>query len=252
MPEIDWNVDCWGASYDWGGQGEEWSESWGGSDAQWFGAIYPRIHRFVHCNSILEIAPGFGRWTRFLLACAHSRYWGIDISKACIDACMSRFEKESKASFAVNDGKSLAAVGNDRFDFIFSFDSLVHADRTVFEQYIPQILGHLTDRGVAFIHHSNLAELIKNHGYSKKTPLEKRHYRDDSMSGPVLKALVEDSGGRVLIQESVNWGCGDLIDCFSLFCNGKVYQDIPFRMIANLRFMDEAENIKRHVAPYSF
>ena len=32
-------------------------------DSQWFGLIFPRIHAFLPTGTILEIAPGFGRWT---------------------------------------------------------------------------------------------------------------------------------------------------------------------------------------------
>jgi len=250
MPEIDWNINCWQESYDWGGQGEEWSESWGGSDAQWFGCIYPRIHRFVHCNTILEIAPGFGRWTRFLINCALKSYWGVDISKQCIEACKSRFKTHAGAQFHSNDGKSLSAVGSTKIDFVFSFDSLVHADVSVFESYIPQILEMLSENGVCFLHHSNLNALIRDNRISKNTPLEKRHYRDESMSGRILKTIVENHGGRVLLQEQLNWGCKDLIDCFTLFAHKDAYGSVNYKNSVNPRFMEEALLIKSNLSPY--
>src|SRR4030095_8370524 len=46
-------------------RGEEWSSAWGGSEAQWLGAIFLRIRAFIPTDTILEIAPGFGRWTNF-------------------------------------------------------------------------------------------------------------------------------------------------------------------------------------------
>jgi hypothetical protein len=68
MPTVDENYSAWNERYRWSDQGEEWSQSWGGSEAQWFWAIHPRIHRFLPCEQILEIAPGFGRWTHYLLS----------------------------------------------------------------------------------------------------------------------------------------------------------------------------------------
>ena len=52
--------------YDWKDEGEEWSAPWGTSSAQWFGAILPRIRDCLPAETILEIAPGFGRWTHYL------------------------------------------------------------------------------------------------------------------------------------------------------------------------------------------
>lgn len=65
MAKVDENAAFW-AEYDWANAGEEWSDGWGGSQAQWHGVILPRIARFLPAGSMLEIAPGHGRWTRYL------------------------------------------------------------------------------------------------------------------------------------------------------------------------------------------
>jgi hypothetical protein len=45
-------------------------------------AFYPRIHKYLPAKRILEIAPGFGRWTRFLIpSCEELK--GIDLSSKC-------------------------------------------------------------------------------------------------------------------------------------------------------------------------
>ena len=89
MPDLNWNQNLWGATYDWPERGEEWSEGWGGSEAQWFGSIFPRLHRFLPASRILEIAPGFGRWSNFLIR-GCDEYVGIDLSEKCIAACRER------------------------------------------------------------------------------------------------------------------------------------------------------------------
>src|ERR1700761_6875072 len=108
MPDIEWNLATWGG-YDWlrAAGGEEWSDPWGSSEAQWFGSIYPRLHRFLPASAILEIAPGFGRWTRFLLPACQS-YVGVDLSQECVAACRRRFSDFNHASFVQNDGLTLA------------------------------------------------------------------------------------------------------------------------------------------------
>ena len=86
MPNLDWNRQMWTEDSTWTTAGDEWSGDWGDSEAQWFGSLYPRLHRMLPAETILEIAPGFGRWTRFLLPqCGH--YVGMDLSETCVDAC---------------------------------------------------------------------------------------------------------------------------------------------------------------------
>lgn len=136
-------------------RGEEWSEAWGGSEAQWFGCLYPRLHRFLRVGNLLEIAPGFGRWTHYLLVYVQGRYTGVDLSQACVEYCKDRFSGFSNTAFLVNDGLSLDNVEDGLFDLVFSFDSLAHTNLDVHQNYIPQILRKLTQNGVAFIHHSN-------------------------------------------------------------------------------------------------
>ena len=155
MPDLNWNASIWGSIYSWPDRGEEWSSAWGDSESQWFGSIFPRLHRFLPAQRILEIAPGFGRWTKFLIA-ECDEFVGIDFSAKCVDACRNRFAATKHARFFDNDGHSLAAAPDDSFDLIFSFDSLVHAEHDVLQSYVPQILRKLSSTGVAFIHHSNL------------------------------------------------------------------------------------------------
>src|SRR5262249_37074676 len=136
MPELSWNASFWNGGYDWSAGGEEWSETWGGSEAQWFGSLYPRLHRFLPTTAILEIAPGFGRWTKHLIP-ACSQYFAVDLSQECIDACRQAFARYKHATFLKNDGLSLIGVRDGICDLVFSFDSLVHCEDDVLQSYIP-------------------------------------------------------------------------------------------------------------------
>jgi len=66
MPTIEQNLQRWDVDHHWPQNGEEWSKTWGDAQAQWYWAIYPRIRRLLPAKMILEIAPGFGRWSQFL------------------------------------------------------------------------------------------------------------------------------------------------------------------------------------------
>src|SRR5207253_6202315 len=76
--------------YDWQEAGEEWSVPWGSSAAQWAGTILPRISDCLPTGTILEIAPGFGRWTHYLKDYC-DELWAVDKSSECIEACIQRF-----------------------------------------------------------------------------------------------------------------------------------------------------------------
>jgi SAM-dependent methyltransferase len=242
MPDLKWNKAVWDSNYTWHDQGEEWSTAWGGSEAQWFGAIFPRLHRFLPARSILEIAPGFGRWTRFLIP-ACDELVGVDLSPKCTDACRERFSAFKHAQFFTNDGQSLETLPKKKYDLVFSFDSLVHADPAVLAAYIPQILSKLSSVGVAFLHHSNLLEY--------KGTIGNEHGRAVSVSADLVASFVSNSGGKILIQEVVNWGCEHFIDCLTLFTRSENYPAAQSLRLRNPLFMGEAKLIQHFQSPYS-
>jgi hypothetical protein len=243
VPDLDWNIQTWQESYDWEKGGEEWSETWGGSRAQWFGSIFPRISRWLPCNSILEIAPGFGRMTKYLREHALQDFCGVDVSARCVEACASRFDQGTKSRFIVNDGLDLGMIPDNSIDFIFSFDSLVHAEIDVLGAYIPQAIKKLTPDGAAFIHHSNAA----NHRDPENPDL---HSRAQSVSSDSVLDLIQAGGGHVLIQEEINWGGQFRIDCFTTFCKSESAFRSKSIKIQNNSFVDESLIIKQFQAPY--
>jgi hypothetical protein len=106
MPTVEQNSNLWNQNYDWSHGGDEWSACWGGPEAQWFGAILPRIHAFLPADTILEIAPGFGRWTQFPKDyCRHLIV--VDLSERCIEQCEKSLYPEFSIEYRVDDGKSL-------------------------------------------------------------------------------------------------------------------------------------------------
>jgi SAM-dependent methyltransferase len=242
MPEIEWNARFWDGDYDWTKRGEEWSVEYGGSEPQWFGSLYPRLHRFLPARAILEIAPGFGRWTRFLLPMCQ-QYMGIDLSGQCVESCKSSFGNVGHAQFLKNDGMSLDAAPDNTFDLVFSFDSLVHADAGVLDSYVPQILRKLAPRGIAFVHHSNAAAF----------PLveEVPHGRSASVSAESVASAVCGAGGNVLVQEITTCAGDGMIDCLSLFCRRERGSETAAVRIWNPKFGVEAEIIGAMQAPYS-
>jgi SAM-dependent methyltransferase len=253
MPSIDENRRIWGSTYQWTDDGDEWSAGWGGVSAQWYGSILPRIHRFLPAAHILEIAPGYGRWTRFLLGHCE-RLTGIDLCERCVQHCAARLP-DAKASFHVNDGRSLSAVADVSVDFAFSFDSLVHAEVDVINDYLRELARVLTPDGIAFLHHSNTGEYatyvrilgLLGRGGDRLArvgvidPLQQTG-RAATVSAPAVRVYAERVGLHCMSQELVNWGrTRRLIDCFTtLTPAGSRWNNRASQSVRNSDFRREA------------
>ncbi len=256
MPTIQENKSVWDGSYTWDNAGDRWSAGWGGPSMQWYGSILPRIHAFVPTNTILQIACGYGRWTQFLKNLCGNLIV-IDLSERCIQACKLRFSDWSHISYFVNDGKSLDMIRDGSVDFVFSFDSLVHADESVMKAYIAQLPRILKNNGAAFIHHSNLGEysyylsiqkIPKLLGLLRRLCiLEKNlHWRDFTVTAKKVEQYAKEHGLRCISQEVVTWGTKRaLIDCMSTI----VKKDSPLsrdnRIFRNTSFIREMRYLSK-------
>ena len=134
MPDVGANQQQWDGRYSWPDSGDEWSAGWGGTEAEWHFTLKPRVGRYLPAPSVLEIAPGYGRWTQYLVR-SSERYIGVDLSSEGVAACRERFATLEHAEFHVNDGRSLPMVADSSIDFAFSFDSLVHVEADVVGAY---------------------------------------------------------------------------------------------------------------------
>jgi len=266
MNTVDKNREFWNTVYDWSGGGNEWSAGFGGTEALWFFVLFPRIHRFVPSTAILEIAPGFGRWTQFLKTQCQSMI-AVDISEKCVEYCKARFGSETQIQFYTNDGISLAVVPDDSVDFVFSFDSLVHVEKDVMEAYLLQLARKLTPDGVGFIHHSNIGSYpgrLRLVNYYKRLPNAFRREifteenlsallsinfqagRANSMTATLFRDYCQRAGLKCIHQEVFNWGMGKcLIDALSVFTKPNSRWDKGGTSMENGEFVQSADLTSR-------
>jgi len=240
--------------YDWREAGEEWSVPWGSSASQWNGTIFPRIREFLPVGTILEIAPGFGRWTHYLKDYCNE-LCAVDKSSECVEACRKRFAPEPHVRCYLNDGRSLSMIPDGSVDFVFSFDSFVHPDREIVEAYLRELGTKLKTGGKGFIHHSNFGEYVNTprerlpealaKPLIKAKILDWAHHRNPTMSADLFRALCEQHGLHCLSQELVNWRGRRLIDCLSLFERSASAPQSPTQIIRNPNFMREAARVRR-------
>jgi SAM-dependent methyltransferase len=228
--------------YDWSDRGDEWSSRWGGSANLWWGTLYPRVSRHLPAASILEIAPGAGRITRFL-APACKRLVLVELTPACLEICRQRFRAQSHLEYLLTDGSSLRGVGDRSIDFAFSFDSLVHADRVALGGYLSELARALVPSGAAFLHHSNLGRLV-GPDFDELSP-ENEHWRDATVSASWVAEEALRHGLRAVVQEELGWGGTRLTDAFSLLVHAGGPLDAPPRRAENPEFMSEADSVRR-------
>ena len=238
MAEISANLQGW-SDYNWTLGGEEWSEPWGGSEYLWWRTVYPRIIHFLPTDHILEIAPGFGRFSQYLKnQCRHLTL--VDLTPKCIEACRARFKSSSHIDYVVNDGKSFPTIPESSVDFIFTFDSLVHANVEVFQDYLKESARILKPTGAAFFHHSNIG--VYRDQKTGQLTVSNEHWRDESMQAEVFADLCKTVGLTCLVQEKINWRVEEFNDCFSLAGHKKTTVWPSNQVFENPKFMEEADN----------
>jgi SAM-dependent methyltransferase len=213
---IDWNTDLWNNSAHVPENGEGWSGPFGDSETQWQCVLKPRLRACLPARRILEIACGWGRWTGFLIPEAQ-HYTGVDIAEAALQSCSAQHFfaiKRGQARFYANDGKSLDFVPTGGVDFVFSFDSLVHASMDAIEGYLNECARVLSTGGKAFLHHSNMQQYAASrdvHDLSVNP-----HGRSPFVSAELVHACAIKYGLTVISQEKLCWQSDMLNDCFTV------------------------------------
>src|SRR5262245_34586668 len=185
MATLAENRRAW-AVYHWYQDGDEWSRGWGTTAQLWYGSILPRIHPYLPCDHLVEIAPGHGRCTQYLHE--HCRHLSVvDLVPECIAVCKKRFAQVARISYHVNDGLTLPMLKDGSVDFVFSWDSLVHAEADVLASYAAELARVLRPGGHGFLHHSNLGAVLAQLAGTAKSVNDCS--RDASMSAEQFRAF---------------------------------------------------------------
>ena len=239
MADVDHNLAIWSSNWDWSQRGDEWSWWWGDTPALWTAVLLPRIHAFVPTGSILEIAPGYGRWTQFLKdLCEHLTI--VDLTEGCIEHCRERFADATNIEYHVNDGRSLEMVEDGSIDFAFSFDSLVHVEEDVLGAYVDQLARKVPSR---------FFEPLVRRGVLINLPA----WRAESVTAELFADRCEQAGLSCITQEKVSWEFGRyVIDTFSFFTPRGSRWDRPRRVLRNPLFVREAARARELYARESF
>ena len=143
----------------WTKHGDEWDDQASFRNQpyeKWKNSI---VKKFILNNvgknhTVLEIAPGHGRWTEIILKRSDNVIL-VDLNPKCIEFCKKKFGnlKNKNINYFANNGKDLSFIEDNSIDFIWSYDSFVHMKKDVIEAYLKEFSRILKNNGKAIIHH---------------------------------------------------------------------------------------------------
>jgi ubiquinone/menaquinone biosynthesis C-methylase UbiE len=266
MPTLDENLKKFNSEEDWNelAGGEQWSDPWGNTESLWHFVILPRIHAFLPAAKGVEIAPGHGRWTQYLKdQCGFLTL--VDLAPHCIEVCKRRFATNANISYVVNSGSDLPGVPDHSADFVFSFDSLVHAESDVMCGYLREIARVLAPNGVAFLHHSNSGVYASQSRLLDKVSVTsaigrrihswfpfRLGWRARSVTAEMIREKSHSLGLNCFRQERISWETGPYLrDSLSTLTRKGSAWDKPPILIDNPAFAAEANYVRLMSTLYS-
>jgi len=119
--------------------------------------------------NVVEIGPGGGRWTRYMLDCNH--VYAIDYHRQLLDELKKNYNRDN-ITFIKNNGADFPDVPDAEIDFIFSYGVFVHLDIDIIDAYLGNMKRLLKPTSNVIIHYSDKTKPHGQHnkGFSDNTP----------------------------------------------------------------------------------
>lgn len=146
--KLTWN------NWNWNELGEEWTKS-----QAWKNKLASEIiQKLIPDNSsIIEIGPGGGRWSEFLLKKA-TKLNLVDISEKCLELCRDRFGKNIKVFYNLIKDVNFNFVEKNSVDVVFSYDVFVHIDKAQITEYFIEFESVLKTKGKIILHYCKVGD----------------------------------------------------------------------------------------------
>jgi phospholipid N-methyltransferase len=124
-------------------------------------------------HTALEIGPGGGRWTRYLLG--FKQVYVVEYYPELLVELRKTY-KQSKITAILNHGSDFPGVPDASIDFVFSFGTFVHLDLRLIESYLHNLGRILRPSANVVIQYSDKTKIIarENPNFSENTPEQMR------------------------------------------------------------------------------
>jgi hypothetical protein len=149
---------------------------------QWLGPYVRADHDAV------EIGPGGGRWTRYMLGFRH--IYAVDYHQELLDELRKNFAHDN-ISFLKNNGSDFPSIGPRSIDYIFSFGVFVHLDIEIIASYMKELKTIIKDDGNIVIQYAdNDKEAARrNASFSRNNPI-------------IMRAIVKSAGFHIVQEDT--------------------------------------------------
>lgn len=148
------------------------------------------IKPFVNSSKIcLEIGPGGGRWTQYLLG--FKKIYAVDYHQELIDEFNKNFSVYPNIECIKNDGTNFPGVPKKSVDFLFSFGVFVHLDIDLIDIYLRNMREILHEKSTVFIQYSD-----------KNKPLAKRIGTFSMNTPEIMRRLLANNEYEIIEEEN--------------------------------------------------
>jgi phospholipid N-methyltransferase len=117
----------------------------------------------------VEIGPGGGRWTRYLLG--FKKLYVVDYYSELLDEVKRRFRRPH-VTFIKNNGTDFPGIEDHSVDYLFSFGTFVHLEAHLIEAYLSNMRRILKAGANVVIHYSDKTKIMAqiNDQFAENTP----------------------------------------------------------------------------------
>ena len=125
-------------------------------------------------HTAIEIGPGGGRWTRYLLS--FRRLYAVDYHQELLDELQKSY-KTPNLSIIKNSGADFPGISHNSVDFVFSFGVFVHLEQDIVRAYLQSLYTIVTNTANIVIQYSDKTKEAarQNLGFGNNTPSNMRH-----------------------------------------------------------------------------
>lgn len=121
-------------------------------------------------HKAVEIGPGGGRWTRYLLG--FETLYAVDYHQELLDELKRNVGRHRRVRLIKNNGTDFPGIDPNSIDYLFSFGTFVHLDFELIEAYLLAMRSILKPEGNVVIQYSDKTKIMAqiNESFTDNSP----------------------------------------------------------------------------------
>lgn len=136
----------------------------------------------------IEIGPGGGRWTQFLLG--FRQLYCVDINNIMFGLLKEQFPKQENLTFIQNNGTDFPRIADNSIDYVFSFGVFVHLEPLYIYDYLLNLKPKLKQGANVILQ------------YSDKTKKQAQNNQGFALNKPdIMRAMITYLGYSILEED---------------------------------------------------